>query len=203
MTRALIEVGIQHLNGSLTEIRLEPGTTIAKVVELLGIKLPLGYRSSLVTRTAEIVAPDRCVWEPQDLTMVRDKNIIQAMDNRSGPIRELFFVQIPIGTATIRTEAFKACHNLQEVIIPDSVTCIEEGAFMNCHALRHVKLPSSMTSIGARAFFSCRALEIIEIPASVTCICAFAFSFCTALKHVEISESVTSIGGGAFEHCIA
>ena len=61
----MIEVSLQGVDGSLRNIQVEPGTTVANIVDPKAIKLPAGFHARLVTRSAQEVAPDAEIWEPQ------------------------------------------------------------------------------------------------------------------------------------------
>ena len=60
-----IEVRLEGVNGSVTNIQVEPGTTAANILDHEARKLPAGFRVRLVTQSAEAVAPDTQIWEPQ------------------------------------------------------------------------------------------------------------------------------------------
>ena len=48
--------------------------------------------------------------------------------------------------------AFKDCHFLRSITIPDGVSIIASGTFMNCFELTSATLPNGITSIGESAF---------------------------------------------------
>ena len=104
---------------------------------------------------------------------------------------------------SIASYAFRECHSLKKIVIPDSVTDIGIYAFSNCSSLENIEIPNSVTYIGGAAFSNCTRLKSIEIPNSVTYIGGTAFSNCTSLKSIEIPNSVTSIGNYTFEKCIS
>ena len=52
-------------DGSHTEIQVEPGSTISKILGHEALTMPAGYCGRLVTESAELLAPDSMVCEPQ------------------------------------------------------------------------------------------------------------------------------------------
>ena len=97
--------------------------------------------------------------------------------------------------------AFRDCHNLKTIVIPEGVTSISEEVFRNCYRLTSITIPDSVTSIENFAFQNCSDLPSITIPDSVTSIGSGAFHGCTGLSTITIPESVTSIGTNAFYQC--
>ena len=85
--------------------------------------------------------------------------------------------------------------------IKDGTRWIGDGAFRDCHRLISVTIPNSVTSIGWRAFSGCSNLTSVTIPNSVTSIGNSAFAGCSSLTSVTIPNSVTSIGNSAFAGC--
>ena len=105
------------------------------------------------------------------------------------------------GYTSIGDYAFKYCHNLTSVTIPNSVTSIGDWCFHGCTALTSVTIPNSVIRICDGAFAGCIDLTSIEIPDSVTSIRDYAFAYCYDLTSIEIPDSVTSIGNYAFGCC--
>ena len=142
MATAPVQVSIQCPNGSCTEMLVEPGTTVSKIMNNKAFKPSKGYGSHLVSETAEVLEPESKIWEPQVMTLVRFKNIIQAASYSAQTHgEELVFVQIPMGTDQVEDSAFRSCQVLQEVDIANSVTRIAECAFDDCKALQRVEIP--------------------------------------------------------------
>lgn len=97
---------------------------------------------------------------------------------------------------------FRACENLQKIVLPNSVVSIGISAFSSCSSLTSVTIGNDVTSIGNSAFGTCSSLTSIDIPDSVTSIGDYAFSNCKSLKLIDIPNSVTSIGYKTFAECI-
>ena len=86
MAMAPVQVCILCPNGSCTEVLVKPGTTVSEIIsdEALNFKLSKGYGSRLVSETAEVLEPESKVWDPQVMTLVRFKDIIQTAARTSG-----------------------------------------------------------------------------------------------------------------------
>ncbi len=101
----------------------------------------------------------------------------------------------------IGSGAFSNCHNLCNVVIPESVTSIGDNAFSECSSLSSITIPDGITSIGFKTFSHCAGLTHIVIPHGVTSIQGSAFASCHGLTSVIIPESVTTIATYAFSFC--
>ena len=110
-------------------------------------------------------------------------------------------VTIPDGVTSIENNAFYNCYSLSSITIPDSVISIGNNAFYDCYSLSSITIPDGVTSIGTNAFYDCYSLSRITIPGGVTSIENNAFSYCYSLSSITIPGSVTSIGNNAFSYC--
>ena len=98
----------------------------------------------------------------------------------------------------IADEAFRACDQLTQVVLPNSIRSIGRNAFYGCSALSNINLPTSLTSIASTAFGYCTSLTSIVIPDNVRTLDWNVFYCCTALNDVTISASVTELNGTFF-----
>ncbi len=71
-----------------------------------------------------------------------------------------------------------------------TVTAIGDNAFRSCHSISEVTLPNTLKTIGASAFWNCNSIESITIPASVESIGSSAFAYMGSLTTVisQINE---------------
>ncbi|MBQ6267883.1 MAG: leucine-rich repeat domain-containing protein [Clostridia bacterium] len=83
-------------------------------------------------------------------------------------------------------EAFRACSEVKEVILPETLLFIGDRCFDFCFALLRVTLPEGLISLGTAAFHDCVALQSIHFPARVERIGFCPFSECTSLKSVTV-----------------
>lgn len=68
----------------------------------------------------------------------------------------------------IGDRAFRDCHWLKEIAIPDGVTAIGVEAFAGCSGLQELTLPDSTATLGTNALEGCDALRILHVPAGWT-----------------------------------
>ena len=108
------------------------------------------------------------------------------------------------GTVSIR----KYTGSAKELTVPaeldgHKVTRIGYGAFRYCHTLTSVVLPEGIQNIGSEAFCYCQKLVSVSLPDSLKAIGDNAFSGCGALTSVTLPANLIRIGNGAFEDCVA
>ncbi len=101
----------------------------------------------------------------------------------------------------IGKKAFRECHALTTVTIPDTVTTIENQAFEKCEHLSVVELGNSVKTLGYKAFADCKVLKSVALPQSLETIGNNCFVRCFKLDNITIPSSVTSIGDYAFSDC--
>ncbi len=100
---------------------------------------------------------------------------------------------------TVKKKLIIGCKN--SVIPTDgSVTSIDDEAFLACEELKEIVIPKWVTDIGAAAFARCKKLESITLPDGITRIENYVFNECESLTSVTIPKSVCSIGNGAFAY---
>ena len=110
--------------------------------------------------------------------------------------------RVEIGSnITIESSAFKSCHGLSSITIPNGVTITGDGIFSNCSSLLSITIPDSVTTIWSSAFGYCYGLSSITIPDSVTIIEDNAFNSCYGLTSITIPDSVKTIQNSAFGSC--
>ena len=93
---------------------------------------------------------------------------------------------IPQSVRDIGSWAFCGCSGLTSVTMPENLTKIEQGVFYHCERLASVTLPQRLVSIGANAFMGCRKLAPVTIPLSVTNIGEAAFAYCLEMQHIDV-----------------
>ena len=86
---------------------------------------------------------------------------------------------------TLGEGMFFCCHNLKEIVIPNSVTRIGDGVFAECSILMNITIPEGVTSIGIQAFCFCDKLKSITIPSSITSLGDNVFSECNLLRMIK------------------
>ena len=117
--------------------------------------------------------------------------------------------------------AFAYCHNLKQIVLPDSVEIIDPNAFIAA-GIESFTVPDSVEIIGDDAFRGCSnltsftlndtvttlqsgvfaysGLTTLDIPSSVTEIGEYAF-YGSNITDITIPSNVTSIGNSAFSEC--
>ena len=59
--------------------------------------------------------------------------------------------------------AFRGCHDLTAIVIPEGIVTIAKNAFASCYGLLSLNIPASVSSIGERAFGVCYGLNSITV----------------------------------------
>ena len=106
-------------------------------------------------------------------------------------------VEFPKGLREIDRFAFRNCHHLTTIQLPDNVECIHEEAFVDCSGLKTISTPKKLKP-GILSFSGCSSLVSICFPVGVTGVCC---RNCTSLQSVQLPESVSVLQAGAFEGC--
>lgn len=151
---------------------------------------------SLVVALVMIATAMLCASAATDNYTISSGVLTKCLTSASGVVDD-----IPSTVTEIRSNAFKNCNAITEIIIPSSVTKIGNNAFDSCTSLKKVTILNSSCAIGSAAFVHCSALEIITLPSGLTQIPNEAFYDCTSLKSITIPSGVTLIGKEAFNMC--
>jgi|GEM_PF-5632927 len=88
---------------------------------------------------------------------------------------------------------------LREAVLPEGLVHIGEDAFRECHVLVNISLPNTLSVIDACAFACCEALESIALPRGELAIESGAFMGCRALEHITLPHA--RVGDNAFSDC--
>ncbi len=99
----------------------------------------------------------------------------------------------------IGEQAFRACLDVQKVILPQTLQEIRYSAFASCYNLTEVTLPDSLRSIGSGAF-SFTDLAALELPEGLERLDYQCFMG-TNLETITLPASLKAVGGGAFAWC--
>lgn len=121
---------------------------------------------------------------------------------------------------SIGSYCFSKCHNLYDVILPDTIESIGEDVFWHCRirnlkinqfeikdglyiqndtidctdvSIKNVVIPSGVKYISDQCFRNCEKLESISIPESVEEIGDYAFAGCTSLTEITLPDSLNQL----------
>lgn len=81
-------------------------------------------------------------------------------------------------------QAFRYCHFLKEVSLPEGLREMGFQAFMNCTQLREIRLPGTLRWIDDMAFYGCASLETVYVGKRVKRWPDMCFSDCERLKQI-------------------
>lgn len=85
-----------------------------------------------------------------------------------------------------------------------TITRISNHAFRTCHDITTITLPETIHTIGSYAFNSCTSLTDINFDGNVSAIESMTFNHCQNLSNATAQRFInnaTSIGGNAFNEC--
>lgn len=108
---------------------------------------------------------------------------------------------IPADVVSVRGDAFRGNHNVEEVVMECRLNGLGQAMFKDCTALRSVTLPEGMVVIGKEAFRGCKALTHIAMPQSLTRIDEEAFRACKGMTAIQLPPALEVIGEAAFDYC--
>ena len=111
---------------------------------------------------------------------------------------------LDVGFCTVCPQAWRYCHSLRIVKLPDTVTVIGYAAFQGCYSLQVVEMPGCV-ELGVRVFSECCALESVgniidggSYLAIGTVIGQYAFEECAKLAHLSLPNVRAVVDSNAF-----
>lgn len=135
---------------------------------------------------------------------------------------------IPNGVTRIGKQAFRDCHGLTDIVIPESLNSVgktpwglrsgdnDESPFEGCLRLTNIEVSTENTSFVSAdgVLLSADRRKLIcypasmagttyEIPETVEIIAKSAMSGCRKLTGIHVPQNVDSVRDGAFAHCPA
>ena len=159
------------------------------------------YNLNNSTQTAEVTYQYQSVWAGDNYSGVTSITIPEKVTYNS----------TEYSVTSIGNDAFRYCHSLTSIIIPNSVTSIGSYAFSYCSSLTSIKVnannPNYTSSDGVlynkdiTILICCPGGKTsITIPNSVTSIGDGAFSSCSRLTSITIEANIPpTLGTSVFE----
>ena len=130
-------------------------------------------------------------------------------DNVRGVASEAFdgadirSIDLDTSTQSIGDNAFRNCHQLEEVYFRGSIKYLGEYAFENCNALSSINLNGvSDKELREGMFSGCSSLKDVTLSIFITTIADSVFAGCESLEEIQIPDQVVSIGEDVFSGCI-
>ncbi len=120
-----------------------------------------------------------------------------AFANRND-IEEVF---IPEGVKYIGKSAFRGCHYLYGVYLPDGLDIIDDMAFCECTNLQGIEIPDSVRAIGRAVFSYCQRLRFARLPRNIDAIGDMSFLDCISLEKINIPDRMIYLGYNTFRGC--
>lgn len=156
------------------------------------------YAFRYTALTGKLIIPDsveRLASKSSSYTYSTGGNIFQQCHN----ITE---VVLPDTLIHIGGNVFEGCRKLQKVNIPAGLKLLGTCAFKNCHSLQNVTLPDQMEDVNSSAFMNCTSLTKVKVPeltaSAATWRFAGMYEGCTNVTEVEIAKGVTQLGSKMF-----
>lgn len=156
----------------LWDILIPDGVNISSLDLSIDIPVPLNNRITYVTRQEELdsksyisaVYNASYKYSNDGSKLLRFIDGVVVDDPHLGEthVEECYQCQISPATITICDNAFKDCHKLRFLNIPDSVKYIGRGAFAGCY-MNYIELPL-VDHVNEDAFVDCHSLHTIAIP---------------------------------------
>ena len=153
----------------------------------------------------------RAVTKIKNWVLLRCKTVKMTAD-----LREEFFITVgkrafagqkgietvllPSSTSAIKTEAFRGCRRLSQVVLAkDTAVGLGDSAFAGCEALAAVENSESLSRIGTKAFHGCKSLSTIALGKDLRSVGEKAFAH-SGLTEITIPERVGMMGRAALAY---
>lgn len=78
-------------------------------------------------------------------------------------VKDFTIIKYFSNLATLNSNAFSGCSNMERIELPNSLTTIDKQAFYNCKKLAAITLPEYVTTINTGAFEGCSALRTVTM----------------------------------------
>ena len=114
-------------------------------------------------------------------TVVMDETVTSIRDNAFDNCENLTTIQVPSNVHYIGRFAF-AFSSIKSIRIPDNVTTIKSNTFRQCYQLNNVVIGKNVTKIEQSAFYYCASLKTITLPEKVDSIAHQAFYYCLNME---------------------
>ncbi len=138
--------------------------------------------------------------------------------------------RFPSNITIVKSETFKNCSNLEDIVLLEGITGLERNAFQDCSSLTEIELPENIilwenvfagcanlrtinieniseykteNAAGlSNAFANCENLAIdVTFPAGTTETLMNIFSGCSKIKSVTFPTTLVTIGSNLFQNC--
>ena len=220
---------VYHAGKEYTSFEYEDGIIYGKNAagERTLLNVPTDYKGEFVVKKNTVVYGEEAFKNCNEVTLFTDEEPgalreigARCFENSNG--FEYFDWRTNTSLTKIGEGAFKDCHNMEWIQMPDSlktiskqmcyndenlvridadaVTKIEDEAFYSCDSLEKAPV-SEAESIGDYAFYGCRMLESLVLPETLTSIGESSFENCTHLKTIEINADISGIPRYCFYGC--
>lgn len=220
---------IYHAGKEYTSFEYEDGIIYGKndAGERTLLNIPTDYKGEFVIKKNTVAYGEEAFKNCNGVTLFTDEDPealreigARCFENSNG--FEYLDWRANTSLTKIGEGAFKDCHKMEWIRMPDSlktiskqmcyndenlvridtdaVTKIEDEAFYGCDSLENAPV-NKAESIGDYAFYGCRMLESLVLPETLTSIGESSFENCTHLKTIEINADIPGIPRYCFYGC--
>lgn len=220
---------VYHAGKEYTSFEYEKGIIYGKNAagERTLLNIPTDYEGEFVIKKNTIIYGEEAFKDCDKVTLFTDEEPealreigARCFENSNG--FKYFDWRANTSLTKIGEGAFKDCHNMEWIRMPnslktiskqmcyndenlvridtDAVTKIEDEAFYGCDSLENAPV-NKVESIGDYAFYGCRILGSLILPETLTSIGESCFENCTNLGTIEINADIPGIPRYCFYGC--